>query len=374
MFALEKLKTEHVALYGAGSMGLGIAHVLMNFGVTPVCFCDKKKTGTEPNTKLPIVSPKSLYDDYADATVIVTSPIYAYQIEQTLNDLGFEQDKILSDLECLFGDIPDDEYLKAWFKQTDYELNLENPQTFNEKIQWLKRYDRKPIYTTMADKLAAKNFIRKELSTDEYIVPTLGVWDSFDEIDFDSLPEQFVLKCNHDCGGVVLVPDKLKLDKTEARNKLTASLNRNYFWGGREWAYKDIKPRIFAEKYLGGNIGDYKFCCFNGTTKSVFTCTERTSDLKVTFFDTQWNKLNFIRKYPTSDYEISKPTTYDKMDNIAKMLSKEATFLRVDFFECKGKLYVGELTFYPGNGAEKFNPIEWDYTFGSWMELTIDKK
>ena len=180
--------------------------------------------------------------------------------------------------------IPDALYLKLrYWKVFHKPLNLKNPQTFNEKLQWLKLYDRKPEYTCMVDKYKAKQYVAERIGQ-EYIIPTLGVWDSFDEIDFDALPDQFVLKCTHDSGGLVICQDKKTLDKEAARRRITASLQRNYFWANREWPYKNVKPRIIAEVYMQDTVTaelrDYKFFCFNGTAKLLFIATDRQTEGK----------------------------------------------------------------------------------------------
>lgn len=277
----------------------------------------------------------------------------------------------------MYDSMDDAEYLKLAFElNLGTKLNLESPETFNEKLQWLKLYDRRPEYTTMVDKYEVKKYVADRIGA-EYLIPTLGVWDSFDEIDFDSLPQQFVLKCTHDSGGLVICKDKSVFDVKAAKNKINQSLKRNFFFFGREWPYKDVKPRIIAEKYMedaGSEVlNDYKLMCFNGKVKCSFVCSERFSEdgLKVTFFDRDWNVMPFERHYPRSQCPIAKPSSYDDMVRLAEQLSKDIPFVRVDFYEVSGKIYFGELTFYPGSGFEEFEPFEWDKTLGSWIELPI---
>lgn len=284
---------------------------------------------------------------------------------------------LLSSL-SLFKDMNDEEYLKKLFKcHMKRELNLDNPQTFNEKLQWLKLYDRKPEYTTMVDKYAVKKYVA-DIIGEEYIIPTLGVWNHFDEIDFDKLPNQFVLKCTHDSGGIVICTDKSNLDLKAAKKKIEKCLKRNYYWSSREWPYKDVKPRIIAEPYMEDSkayeLIDYKFMCFNGEVKCSFTCSERFSEdgLKVTFFDKDWNVMPFERHYPASKNPPKKPINYDKMIQFSEQLSKGILFVRVDFYEINGQLFFGELTFYPGGGFEEFTPEEWDYKLGDFLKLKND--
>ena len=272
----------------------------------------------------------------------------------------------------------DEKYLKRLFKLTlGYELKLDNPQTFNEKLQWLKLNDRKSEYTMMVDKLAVKDYVANKIGN-EYIIPTLGVWNYFDEIDFDKLPNKFVLKCTHDSGGLVICKDKNTFDKKAAKKKIEKCLKRNYYWSGREWPYKDVMPKIIAEQYIQQNayeeLDDYKLMCFNGKVKATFVCSDRFSEdgLKVTFYDTDWNRLPFERHYPSSKIEIEKPKTYDKMVVFAEKLADKIPFVRVDFYEIGGKTYFGELTFFPGGGYEEFTPKEWDKILGDWIKLPID--
>ena len=276
--------------------------------------------------------------------------------------------------------VSDEFFLEKIFKKKiGYALDLDNPKTFNEKLQWLKLHDRNPEYIKMVDKYEVKKFVADKIG-EQYVIPTFGVWDSFDEIDFDTLPDQFVIKCTHDCGGLVICKDKSKFDKEEARRKINRSLNRNYYYIGREWPYKHVKPRIIAEKYMedaGSEVlNDYKLMCFNGKVKCSFVCSERFSEdgLKVTFFDRDWNVMPFERHYPRSQCPIAKPSSYDDMVRLAEQLSKDIPFVRVDFYEVSGKIYFGELTFYPGSGFEEFEPFEWDKTLGSWIELPIEDK
>ncbi len=265
----------------------------------------------------------------------------------------------------------DEKFLKLKFKLLlGQKLNLENPQTFNEKLQWLKLHDHNPEYAKMVDKYEAKNYVAEKIG-EEYIIPTLGVWNKFNEIDFDLLPKRFVLKCTHDSGSVIICDDKSIFNKKVAKRIMDKHLRRNYYWGGREWPYKDIKPRIIAEKYLVDASRDYKIMCFNGKAKCSFVCTERFSEdgLKVTFFDRNWNKMPFERHYPMSSEVIDKPKEYDQMMTLAEKLSAEIPFVRVDFYESNGKLYFGEMTFYPGSGFEEFTPESVDFMMGEWIKL-----
>lgn len=269
----------------------------------------------------------------------------------------------------------DKTYLKLKYRlHMGKKLNLKNPQTFNEKLQWLKLYNRKPEYTMMADKVEVRKYIAEKLG-EEYLIPCLGVWDNADDIDFDKLPEQFVLKCNHNSGkGMCICKDKSKLNIKKVRKELNKGLKEKYFYHGREWPYKNIKPKIIAEKYMvdesGVELKDYKLMCFNGKVKCIFTCSERyDKELKVTFFDKEWNRLPFERHYRASEKEIFKPTTLNKMICFAEKLAENITFVRIDFYDINGNLFFGEITFFPGTGLEEFEPEIWDEKIGEWIKL-----
>lgn len=286
--------------------------------------------------------------------------------------------KIISSLAYrkIFNFLPDKLYLKLIYRAKLHKrLNLDNPQTYNEKLQWLKLYDRKDIYTTMTDKAAVKNYVTKIIG-DEYIIPTLGVFDSFDEIDFDKLPDQFVLKCTHDSGGLVICTDKSKLDKAAAKKKIERCLNKDYYKWGREWPYKNVPRKIIAEKYMvdesGTELKDYKFFCFDGVVKAMFIASDRgnpNEETKFDFFDTEFNHLPFTNGHPNSDKEIKKPESFDEMIRLAEKLSKGIPHARIDFYDVYGKVYFGEITLFHWSGMTPFDPEEWDYTFGSWIDL-----
>lgn len=255
--------------------------------------------------------------------------------------------------------------------------NLENPKTFNEKLQWLKLHDIHPEYWRMVDKATAKNYVA-DIIGKEYIIPTLGVWNSFEEIDFDSLPKQFVLKTTHDSGGVVVVKDKSTFNKEIAKKKLEKSLKHNYFLEHREYPYRYIKPRILAEQYMvdesGTELKDYKYFCFNGKCKMLFVATDRSiNDVKFDFFDADFNHLPFVQGHPWSSKEIQKPRGFEEMVKISEKLSQGFPHLRVDLYDINGKIYFGELTFFHFSGNVPFVPNEWDYKIGEWLELPNKK-
>lgn len=257
-------------------------------------------------------------------------------------------------------------------------MDLNNPETFNEKIQWLKLYDRKDIYTALVDKYIVKRKVADAIGN-EYVIPTIGVYDKVEDIDFNELPDRFVMKCTHDSGGIVICKNRKDFDELAAKKKINKYLRRKYYYVHREWPYKNVKPRIIIEKYMEDDVTDeltdYKVMCFGGKAKMVFTCTERFGDgLKVTFFDLDWNKLPFERHYPASKKNIPRPKNLDKMIELSEKLAKGIPFVRIDWYEINGKLYFGEYTFYPGSGLEEFTPEEWDKKLGDLLDLGLVEK
>lgn len=255
--------------------------------------------------------------------------------------------------------------------------NLNHPKTFNEKIQWLKLHNRKPEFSVMVDKYEVKKLIAEQIG-EEYLIPTLGVWDKIEDVDFDALPNQFVLKCTHDSGGLVICKDKQSLDLEKAKKKISSSLSNNYYWHGREWPYKSVKPRIIAEQYMvdesGVELKDYKIFNFGGEPKLIQVDFNRFVKHTKNIYDTQWNYQNVAINYPTDpNVDIKKPECLDKMLELARELSKGIPFLRTDFYVIDGKIYFGELTFSPGSGFMKMTPEIFDLEMGSWIPLP-DKK
>lgn len=271
---------------------------------------------------------------------------------------------------------PDSLYLKCLVKfRAGYWPNLKHPRTYDEKLQWLKMYDHRPEYTTMVDKITAKDYVAGIIGK-EYIIPTLKIYNNSDEINLDELPDKFVLKTNNGSAnmGVVVCQNKSTFDLTAAKAKLNDSLKRDKYWRSREWPYKNIKPRIFAEKYMEdpikGDLQDYKFFCFDGVVNALFVGSERsTGDVKFDYFDADFNHLDIVQEHPMSGHEIPKPKNFELMKELASKLSKGIPQVRVDLYNIDGKIYFGELTFFHHGGIIKFNPKEWDYTFGSWIKL-----
>lgn len=271
----------------------------------------------------------------------------------------------------------DEAYVKLLYRAgVGKRLNLENPQTYNEKLQWLKIYDRQPLYNKIVDKYEVRNYVAEKIGS-KYLIPLVGgPWEAFDQIDFNSLPEQFVLKCTHDSGGVVVCKNKSVFNREKAKAFIDKHLKTNFFWAGREWAYKDVTPRIIAEQYMEDSttaeLRDYKFFCFEGVPRYLFVATERqneTEDTKFDFFDMDYQHLDIKNGHPNAKVSPRKPMYFEEMKRLAAVLSKEMPQLRVDFYEVNGNVYFGELTLSHWSGAVAFEPEEWDRKFGEWIRL-----
>ena len=271
--------------------------------------------------------------------------------------------------------MPDKMYLSLVFRlNLGYWPDFDAPKTFNEKLNWLKLYDRKPIYTQMVDKYAVREYIAEKIGED-YLIPLVGgPWNSVEEIDLDALPEQFVLKTTHDSGGVVICRDKAGFDREAEKRKLDWHLKREYFWGKREWPYKNVKPRIIAEKYMQDrgivNLPVYKMLCFNGEPK-IFQIiqNDKTAEESIDYFDTDWKLLELRQNFPNSKKPMERPETLNEMLRLARELSRGRGFLRTDFYNINGRVYFSEITFYSDAGFGSFDPPEWDEILGSWIEL-----
>lgn len=273
--------------------------------------------------------------------------------------------------------LDDKTYLRLRYRlRMGRALHLENPKTFNEKLQWLKLHDRNPLYTVLVDKAAVKPWVAERIGS-EHIVPTMGVWNSFDQIDFDALPDRFVLKCTHDSGGLAICRDRTTFDKEAAREKIEKSLGRNYYYHGREWPYKNVIPRILAEEYLDspyGAIGliDYKFYCFNGEPRFLYVSQglENHATARISFLTLNWEFESFRRSdYSPFEKLPNKPRSFNEMLAFAKVLSKDIPFVRVDFYDgAKGALF-SEMTFSPCSGMTEFEPAKADVFIGQMLSL-----
>lgn len=275
--------------------------------------------------------------------------------------------------------LPDKMYLQLfYFATTRKFINFKNPKGFCEKIQWLKVNDRRPEYSQLVDKLAVRDHIAEVLG-EEYLFPLLGKWESFQDIDFDSLPEQFVIKCNHDSGSTKVIKNKSLLtdeEINEMKEFYSARLKQDFYYAGREYPYKGIKPYIIAEQLMidetapEKSIEDYKFFCFNGEPKVMFIATDRATDCKFDFFDMNFNHLDLVNIHPNTDKPIPKPEKFDEMKELAAKLSQGMRHVRIDLYELNGKIYFGEYTFFHGGGFQLCHPEKWERQLGDWIDIT----
>ncbi len=269
--------------------------------------------------------------------------------------------------------IPTKPYLKMVYRiKTGKKLNLKNPIGFNEKLNWLKVNDVHLEYTNHVDKIKVRDIINEKLGED-ICFPLLGAWEKYEDIDFDTLPEKFVLKCNHDSGSVKIVKDKSTINHEEFAKFFKSRLKMNPYAIGREYPYKDVKPMIMAEKYMvpegASDIEDYKFFCFNGKPEIMFIATERSIDCKFDFFDMDFNHLDIETIHPQSGKEIAKPALFQQMKEVATKLSAGMKFVRIDLYEIDGKIYFGEFTFFHGGGFWLFTPDEWEKKLGDLIDI-----
>jgi len=395
--SLEKVRSgnkKKICIFGAGKIGRTWAYdILTCAGFTIDCYCDNKmQAGNEVVNGIKILTFDLLcknQDEYL-IFIAVNEKIQDEIIRQLEeNDITnyvemgflFLQEICESVIASQDADVwerykiivDDKEFLKRQFKYSlGYELDLENPKTYNAKLQWLKLYDRNSEYTQLVDKYEFKKYIAQTLG-EQYVIPTLGVWDSAEEVEWDKLPNQFVIKCTHDSGSVIVCEDKSVFDVNNAKKQLSKALRRNYFWAWREWPYKNVKPRIMAEKYLsvnGEGVRDYKLSTFGGSVKLVLVVTGRFTERTTTdFFDCNFKRLMFTKRMPVSDWPPEKPEEFDEMIQIAEKLSKDILHVRVDFYLVERKVFVGEMTLYPNAGVVPFHPQEWDYNLGDYFDL-----
>lgn len=271
----------------------------------------------------------------------------------------------------------DESFLKKkYYSEIGKELNLSNPKSFNEKLQWMKLNNRDSQFTKMVDKYEVRKIVSEKIG-EEYLIPLIGVWNNPDEIDFDKLPNQFVLKCNHNSGlGMIICEDKSKLNIKKVKKDLKKGLKQDYYLTGREWPYKNVERKIVAEKFMknsdSSELKDYKFLCFNGHAELMYIASDRQAigeETKFDFYDMNFNHLPFTNGHPNSKKKIEKPKLFDQMKVLAEKIARDLNHVRVDFYEIDGKLYFGEITFYHMSGFAKFNPEIWDYKIGEFLNL-----
>lgn len=273
--------------------------------------------------------------------------------------------------------LSDEQFLKLRFRiRMGYPLDLKAPKTFSEKLQWLKLYDRKDLYTSLVDKATVKEYVKKAIG-EEYVSQTYGIWDNPELIDFVSLPDSFVLKTTHGGGneGVIVVKDKSKINEADVKRKLAKAMKQDLYIHSREWPYKNVQRRIMAEEFLEdketGELRDYKFFCFDGVVKALFVATERQKREEpfFNFFDENYHELDLKQGHPRAEKAPAKPSCFEEMKDLASRLSKGFPHVRVDLYQANEKVYFGEMTFYHFGGLVPFEPSKWDQIFGSWLTL-----
>lgn len=276
--------------------------------------------------------------------------------------------------------IPDSVFLRIkYWSKLGKKLNLKNPQTFNEKLQWIKLHDRKDYYTVLVDKYEVKNYISSVIGN-RYVIPTIGIYNRFDDIDFDELPRQFVIKCTHDSGGLVVCEDKEKLNIDSVRKKIEKSLSENFYYAGREWPYKNVRPRIIIEKYMIDDeldeLRDYKFFCFNGKVEFYKVDFNRFTKHQANYYDRNSRLLRFGEVVCPPDFKkkIIAPKNLNQMIDIAEKLSRDIPFVRVDLYDVNNRIFFGEMTFFPASGFGSFTPRKYDKIIGDLIDLDLVEK
>ena len=273
--------------------------------------------------------------------------------------------------------LPDSVYIQLrYLFHMGKSLNLDNPHTYQEKLQWLKLHDRNPMYTIMVDKVLVKEYVSSIIGC-QYVIPLLGVWEKPEDIDWNKLPNRFVLKTNHGGGntGVIICKNRASFDCQQAVAHLNKSLKMDVYKDLREWPYKNIHKCVLAEEYIessDGDLPDYKFFCFNGKVRALFVATDRQNpneDVKFDFFDADYNHLPLIQGHANAKVPPKKPQSFNEMKQIAEKLSKGIPHVRVDLYESSGRPVFGELTFCHFGGMVPFEPEEWDYKLGQWLKL-----
>ncbi len=381
---VEKLKAaQNIYIYGAGMVGHNILTYIdenhlhdkvKNFLVSKLT--DKR----EYIDDIEIVSVEHANITDEDIVVLAAKKNLRKEIknicEQHQITNCLEIDVFDDKTEEYFSLIPDVAYpyeLKERYRWTvGKELNLENPVTYNDKISWMMLYDRNPLKTKLADKYLAREWVGERIG-EQYLVRLLGVWDRFDDIDFDRLPQKFVLKCNHGCGWNLIVKDKSQLDMADAKQKFDDWMSRNFAWAGLELQYRDIVPKIIAEEYLeniDGDLFDYKFWCFNGKVEFVMFLSERAKELRMNNYDKDWNLLSFTYDYQNSDREIKRPKNLEEMIRLAEKLAEGFNHVRVDFYQLNdGQIKFGEMTFTSACGKAKWSDEEINHALGKLILL-----
>lgn len=372
---------EELIIYGAGFYGVMAMYIAKYMGKKVIACMDNDPTkqGELLLDDVMCLPPKFIKD--VPILVSLKNEEVCHEIWKQCEKLGYKQFILINfdNIEDKLQKLSDKQYLEMYYAMWfDGRLpDLKEPKTFNEKMQWLKLHDRNPKYTAMVDKYEAKKIVG-QLIGKQYVVPTFGVWESSNDIEWDLLPEQFVLKCTHDSGSTIICRNKKDFNISEAKEKLEVFLKKNYYLLGREWVYKDIKPRIIAEAFLDdmintgeNNINVYKIFNFNGIPKIIQVIqNDKQVTETVDYCDVCWNYLDFRQSFPNSQFRLEKPAKLNEMLKLASKLSQEIPFVRTDFYIVKDKIYFSEFTFYSDAGVAKFEPEKWDTILGEWIDIS----
>lgn len=305
-----------------------------------------------------------------------------YTVRNFAKENTMNREKMMTFLKKSLKILPDQSYVKLYFRLNLHRtLNLKRPEYLNDKLQWLKFNYRFPLQTIVSDKYAVREYVAKKIG-EEYLIPLLGVWDDFDDINFNELPNQFVLKCNHDSGGLAICTNKENFNIVAVKKKIVKSLKNNFYWIGREYQYKNIMPKIICEEYITENgevPEDYKIYCFNGNPDAILVCKGRfaagSHRAQYYFYDHTWSFLPYNKgDTKKNDPEVEKPENLDEMLEIAKKLSEDFIFARIDLYNIKGKIYFGEITLSPNSGFDPDITIETDKLFGEKLKIPYWEK
>ncbi len=366
-----------VIVFGFGNYGKWTEFFLDRDGIKIHDVFDNNVEGVETWTKRRTVKPYRCKNKKIGIVIAVSDSALIKELSDQSIELGYVN--IYRINVTAIGDmikaLPDYDYLKIrFYMRMGSELNLETPQTFNEKLNWIKLYDRKPIYTTMVDKYNVKEYVAGIIGR-EHTIPTIAVWDKFDDINPAILPERFVLKCTHDSGSVVICKDKSTFDWGAARKKLETARKKNYFWADREWPYKDVQGRIICEEYIDSDhevLDVYKIFNFMGEPELIqMIQDDKTENETIDYFDTEWNLLDLRQNYPNSTKHREKPEMLEVILTFARKLSEGIPFVRTDFYISRGKVYFSEFTFFSDSGCERFYPDKWDKILGDKIQLPV---
>jgi hypothetical protein len=380
-----------ICIFGAGNIGKGYAYdFLKGSGMHIDFYCDNSLVGGEEVIDSILSRPVKYIYDHKDTVFVLICLGYnnRKEVSLQLEEGGFKNyafinwniiarvletvDKADNTIKQQYHAFYDNKaYLKYRYKlETGFDLEIDNPKTFNEKLQWLKLNGYKPGYTKYTDKAQFKDYIKRRYG-EKYVIPTIGEWERYDDIDFEALPDRFVLKCTHDSGSIVLVNGQQNLDHSFAHDRLDGALAIDYYWLGREWTYRNAERRIIAEQFVQddyGELRDYKVFCFNGKARLVQVDLDRYTRHRRNIYDLDWNYLPLSILYPTApEANVEKPVCFDEMIAIAEELSENIIHVRVDFYAIGKHPVVGEMTFFHGGGYERFKPNDWNYKMGEYI-------